>query len=50
MNLPDLIALCLSLPDVEETTPFGPDVLVYKVHGKIWCRCRFVMVFDTLPR
>ena len=36
MNLPDLIALCLSLPDVEETTPFGPDVLVYKVHGKIF--------------
>lgn len=36
MNLPDLVALCLSLPDVEETTPFGPDVLVYKVHGKIF--------------
>ena len=36
MDLPDLIALCLSLPDVEESTPFGPDVLVYKTHGKIF--------------
>ena len=27
---------CLSLPDTEESTPFGPDVLVYKVKGKIF--------------
>jgi len=25
---------CLSLPAVEETLPFGPDTLVYKVMGK----------------
>ena len=34
MDLPDLIAHCLSLPNTEETLPFGPDVLVYKVGGK----------------
>lgn len=27
---------CLSLKGVEETTPFGPDNLVYKVGGKIF--------------
>lgn len=31
MDLPDAIARCLSKPATEETTPFGPDVLVYKV-------------------
>jgi len=36
MDLPDLIELCLSLPGVEETTPFGPDELVYKVGGKLF--------------
>lgn len=36
MDLPDAIALCLSLPGAEETTPFGPDVLVYKVAGKMF--------------
>jgi predicted DNA-binding protein (MmcQ/YjbR family) len=36
MNLADLCAYCLSLPGVEETTPFGPDVLVYKVGGKLF--------------
>ncbi|MGC4015743.1 MAG: MmcQ/YjbR family DNA-binding protein [Luteolibacter sp.] len=36
MDLPDVIAHCLSKPGVEETTPFGPDVLVYKVGGKVF--------------
>lgn len=36
MDLADFCALCLSLPHAEETTPFGPDVLVYKVGGKMF--------------
>lgn len=36
MDLPDVIAHCLSLPGVEETTPFGPEALVYKVSGKMF--------------
>lgn len=36
MDLPDAIACFLSKPGAEETTPFGPDVLVYKVGGKMF--------------
>lgn len=36
MDLPGFCALCLSLPGVEKTTPFGPDVVVYKVAGKMF--------------
>lgn len=36
MNIETLRDYCLSLPDVEETLPFGPDTLVYKVSGKIF--------------
>ena len=36
MNIETLQDYCLSLPDVEETLPFGPDTLVYKVNGKIF--------------
>ena len=36
MILADFCAHCLSLPGVEETTPFGPEVLVYKVMGKMF--------------
>ena len=36
MDLPDAIDLCLSLPGAEETTPFGPEVIVYKVAGKMF--------------
>lgn len=36
MTLADFCAYCLSLPQAEETTPFGPDVLVYKVAGKMF--------------
>lgn len=36
MDLPDVIAHCLSKPGAEETMPFGPNVLVYKVGGKMF--------------
>ena len=36
MILADFCAHCLSLPGVVETTPFGPDVLVYKIGGKMF--------------
>lgn len=36
MDLPDAIAHILSKPGAEETTPFGPDALVYKVCGKMF--------------
>ncbi len=36
MDLPDAIAHILSKPKAEETTPFGPGVLVYKVAGKMF--------------
>lgn len=36
MDLPELINCCLDLKGAEETTPFGPDVLVYKVCGKVF--------------
>jgi predicted DNA-binding protein (MmcQ/YjbR family) len=36
MNIETLQAYCLSKPEVEETLPFGPDTLVYKVGGKIF--------------
>ena len=36
MDLPDVITHCLALPGAEETTPFGPEVLVYKVGGRMF--------------
>ncbi len=36
MDIEQLRAWCLQKPDVEETLPFGPDVLVYKVTGKMF--------------
>lgn len=36
MDLPDVIAYFLTKPGAEETTPFGPDTLVYKVGGKLF--------------
>ena len=36
MDLPDVIARFLSKPGAEEATPFGPDVIVYKVGGKMF--------------
>jgi predicted DNA-binding protein (MmcQ/YjbR family) len=34
MNIEAFRKYCLSLPGTEETLPFGPDTLVYKVMGK----------------
>jgi predicted DNA-binding protein (MmcQ/YjbR family) len=34
MNIESLREYCLSKPGAEETLPFGPDTLVYKVGGK----------------
>ncbi|HMT74668.1 MAG TPA: MmcQ/YjbR family DNA-binding protein [Chitinophagaceae bacterium] len=36
MNIESIRDYCLSMPGVEETLPFGPDTLVYKVKGKIF--------------
>lgn len=36
MDLPDAISLCLLKPGSEQTTPFGPDTLVFKVAGKMF--------------
>ena len=36
MNIESLREYCLSKKNVEETLPFGPEVLVYKVSGKIF--------------
>lgn len=45
MNIESLRDFVLSFPDVEETTPFGPDTLVYKVNGKMF----FLMGLDNDP-
>lgn len=36
MNIETIREYCLSKPAVEETLPFGPDTLVYKVAGKVF--------------
>jgi|SRR5688572_10884008 predicted DNA-binding protein (MmcQ/YjbR family) len=36
MNIETIREYCLSRPDTEETLPFGPDTLVYKVNGKVF--------------
>ena len=36
MNIESLREYCLSKSGVEETLPFGPDTLVYKVYGKVF--------------
>ena len=36
MNIEQLRDYCLSKTGAEETLPFGPDTLVYKVGGKIF--------------
>jgi predicted DNA-binding protein (MmcQ/YjbR family) len=43
MNIETLREYCLSKPDAEETMPFGPDVLVYKVSNKAF----LLMPLDT---
>ena len=36
MDIEQIRDYCLSKPEVEETLPFGPDTLVYKVNGKVF--------------
>jgi predicted DNA-binding protein (MmcQ/YjbR family) len=36
MDIDQLREYCLSKPDAEETLPFGPDTLVFKVNGKVF--------------
>ncbi len=36
MNIETLREYCLSKTGAEETLPFGPDTLVYKVGGKVF--------------
>ena len=36
MNIESLREYCLSKPGAEETLPFGPDNLVYKIVGKVF--------------
>lgn len=36
MDIESLRNYALHLPDVEETTPFGPNALVFKVNGKMF--------------
>lgn len=45
MNIESLREYCISKNDVEETMPFGPDVIVYKTGGKAFLFCRL----DTSP-
>ncbi len=45
MDLEQLREYTLSKPDVEETFPFGPDTLVYKINGKMF----LLTGFDSIP-
>jgi len=36
MNIEQLREYCLRKPDTEETLPFGPDTLVFKVNTKVF--------------
>ncbi len=36
MDIEELREYCLSKPEAEETLPFGPDTLVYKIKGKVF--------------
>ena len=45
MYLEQLREYALSKPDVEETFPFGPDTLVYKIDGKMF----LLTGFDSIP-
>jgi predicted DNA-binding protein (MmcQ/YjbR family) len=39
MDIELLRSYCLAKPGVEETLPFGPDILVFKVIGKLFLLC-----------
>src|SRR6266700_6014718 len=40
MNIETLRTYCLSKPGTADSLPFGPDVLVFKVGGKIFLICQ----------
>lgn len=39
MNIEEFRAYCIAKPGVEETLPFGPSALVFKVMGKMFTIC-----------
>ncbi len=45
MNIEELRDYCLGKSDVTESTPFGPDTLVFKVGGKIFA----ITSLDEIP-
>lgn len=45
MDIEQLWQFCMSKPGAEETFPFGPDTLVFKVNGKIF----FLAALDKQP-
>src|SRR5881227_4322213 len=45
MNLAELREYCLTKPGATEGTPFGPDVLVFKVGGKMFA----LAALDDVP-
>jgi predicted DNA-binding protein (MmcQ/YjbR family) len=45
MDLAQFREYCLSKPDATEDTPFGPDVLVFKVSGKMFA----LATLDEVP-
>jgi len=45
VELEDLRELCLQMAGVTEGYPFGEDVLVFKVMGKVFC----LMSLDAVP-
>jgi predicted DNA-binding protein (MmcQ/YjbR family) len=49
MTLDDVRALCLAQRGAEETTPFGPETLVYKVMGKMFALLPAVLKPDETP-
>ena len=36
MNIEEVREYCLSLPGVTEDSPYGPDMIVYRIEGKIF--------------
>ena len=36
MNVEDIREFCLSLPGVTEDSPYGPDMIVFRIEGKIF--------------
>jgi len=47
VNIEAFREYCLSKPGATEDTPFGPDVLVFKVMGKIFALCD-IKSFDSI--